>query len=215
MHNKYCIIDNEILINGSYNWTYFAETKNYENITVFKNNDDVISDFINDFTRLKENCKLVSNVAEDANTDIRQVTVVENTRLASDADLIIKSTKNIGREQHTLISSLGESTHNDVYCTLIPKGSKIPVTKTLLLTTVSDNQIVCKNDIRSGENSKASLNKHIGSFTVMDIPPLPKGTAGIITTFSVDEYGILTVSVKVQQTGNITIHKFNIEHLVN
>jgi phosphatidylserine/phosphatidylglycerophosphate/cardiolipin synthase-like enzyme len=33
MHNKFCIIDNKVLISGSYNWTYFAENINFENIT--------------------------------------------------------------------------------------------------------------------------------------------------------------------------------------
>lgn len=34
MHNKYCIIDNDTVITGSYNWTTAAETKNDENITI-------------------------------------------------------------------------------------------------------------------------------------------------------------------------------------
>ncbi len=215
MHNKYCIIDSEILINGSYNWTYFAETKNFENIIIFKSNDKLLSDFLIDFTRLKENCKLVNDISKEANTEIQHVTVVENVRLASDTDLIIKSTKNIGTGQLTLTSALGESIKNDVYFTFIPKGSKVPITKTHRLTTVSDSQVVCSNDIRFGENPKGSLNTPIGSFTVTDIPPMPKGIAGFITTFSVDEYGILTVSVKVEQTGNVTINKFNIENLIS
>jgi len=53
MHNKYCIIDNEILINGSYNWTYYAETKNEENVIIFDNCPDLIAAFTNDFNRLK------------------------------------------------------------------------------------------------------------------------------------------------------------------
>jgi phosphatidylserine/phosphatidylglycerophosphate/cardiolipin synthase-like enzyme len=36
MHNKFCVIDNKILINGSYNWTYFAENKNSENIPLWR-----------------------------------------------------------------------------------------------------------------------------------------------------------------------------------
>jgi hypothetical protein len=53
MHNKYCIIDGEILINGSYNWTYFAETKNEENVVIFKDCIELINSFMNDFERLK------------------------------------------------------------------------------------------------------------------------------------------------------------------
>lgn len=34
MHHKFCVIDNEIAITGSYNWTYSAENRNIENILV-------------------------------------------------------------------------------------------------------------------------------------------------------------------------------------
>lgn len=34
MHNKFCVIDNQVVITGSYNWTNNAETRNDENVTV-------------------------------------------------------------------------------------------------------------------------------------------------------------------------------------
>lgn len=34
MHNKFCVIDNQIVITGSYNWSDNAEFKNDENVTV-------------------------------------------------------------------------------------------------------------------------------------------------------------------------------------
>ena len=34
MHHKFAVIDDEITITGSYNWTRSAETRNYENILV-------------------------------------------------------------------------------------------------------------------------------------------------------------------------------------
>ena len=34
MHHKFCVIDNEIVVTGSYNWTYYAETRNIENILI-------------------------------------------------------------------------------------------------------------------------------------------------------------------------------------
>jgi hypothetical protein len=37
MHNKFCVIDSSVVFTGSYNWTYNAEYKNYENLVVFKN----------------------------------------------------------------------------------------------------------------------------------------------------------------------------------
>lgn len=34
MHNKFCIIDNQMVITGSYNWTSNAELRNTENVTI-------------------------------------------------------------------------------------------------------------------------------------------------------------------------------------
>jgi phosphatidylserine/phosphatidylglycerophosphate/cardiolipin synthase-like enzyme len=34
MHNKFCVIDNQVVITGSYNWSANAEFKNDENVTV-------------------------------------------------------------------------------------------------------------------------------------------------------------------------------------
>lgn len=38
MHNKFCVIDNQIVITGSYNWSLNAEFKNDENISIIRNN---------------------------------------------------------------------------------------------------------------------------------------------------------------------------------
>lgn len=36
MHDKFCVVDNQVVITGSYNWTNNAEFKNDENITIEK-----------------------------------------------------------------------------------------------------------------------------------------------------------------------------------
>ena len=51
MHHKFCVIDNRIVITGSYNWTYFAETRNIENI-VISDNVDVVLLYKNEFVSL-------------------------------------------------------------------------------------------------------------------------------------------------------------------
>ena len=38
MHNKFCVIDNQIVITGSYNWSSNAEFRNDENISIIKDN---------------------------------------------------------------------------------------------------------------------------------------------------------------------------------
>lgn len=51
IHHKFCIIDNKIVINGSYNWTRFSE-KNYENIMIFRDNDYVTQSFDEEFEKI-------------------------------------------------------------------------------------------------------------------------------------------------------------------
>lgn len=52
LHHKYVIIDDDLLITGSYNWTRFSG-KNYENMVVI-NDEELIGQFNNEFDRLVE-----------------------------------------------------------------------------------------------------------------------------------------------------------------
>ena len=51
IHHKFCIIDDRMVIDGSYNWTVGAETNNDENIVVIENGK-VIDTFLKAFTNL-------------------------------------------------------------------------------------------------------------------------------------------------------------------
>ncbi|MCW2478131.1 phospholipase D-like domain-containing protein [Candidatus Symbiopectobacterium sp. NZEC135] len=51
MHNKFCIIDDEILISGSYNWSNNANY-HYENIIIIKNDFQLIKEFKHQFSDL-------------------------------------------------------------------------------------------------------------------------------------------------------------------
>ncbi|MDF4592846.1 phospholipase D-like domain-containing protein [Vibrio parahaemolyticus] len=48
MHNKFCIVDDEILITGSYNWSNKAKDS-FENIVVIRNEFELIKDFLHEF----------------------------------------------------------------------------------------------------------------------------------------------------------------------
>jgi hypothetical protein len=52
MHHKFCIIDERILITGSYNWSYNAKN-NFENILIIKD-ESIIKSFLNEFLNIKK-----------------------------------------------------------------------------------------------------------------------------------------------------------------
>lgn len=53
MHNKFCVIDRNVVITGSYNWSRKAQHNN-ENITVTKGDYELSLQFLNEFNRLIE-----------------------------------------------------------------------------------------------------------------------------------------------------------------
>ena len=64
MHNKFCVIDNKVLINGSYNRTYYAEDRNRENILILKNEIETTKSFTSEFERLKSLTEKVENIRQ-------------------------------------------------------------------------------------------------------------------------------------------------------
>jgi hypothetical protein len=64
MHNKFCLIDGQVLITGSYNYTYLADSINSENIVVFKGATDIIEGYRIQFFKLISNLKPINSVAD-------------------------------------------------------------------------------------------------------------------------------------------------------
>lgn len=57
MHNKFCIIDEFVVINGSYNWTNNAKYNNHENIQVTYDDYELVKAYRNEFFKLFEKNK--------------------------------------------------------------------------------------------------------------------------------------------------------------
>lgn len=70
MHHKFCIIDNTMLFNGSYNWTYYAEHRNFENCMFFKNKPLLIDKFVAEFDRLRNRVELIETIVPFDREDI-------------------------------------------------------------------------------------------------------------------------------------------------
>lgn len=213
MHNKFCVIDGEILINGSYNWTYYAEQRNKENIMV-AHNKELIKQYLLEFEKLTKELELVTNVAEVANTDSQQDTIVENIKLASNTDIIIEAQKELDSKNLNLVASIGEVLKGDKFCVLLKKGESIPCKKKNTFQTSSDNQTSSHVTVKYGESEKGIENSVIGNYRHNNLPPMKEGEVKFITTHELDVYGILTVTSEIQQTGQMLVSRFNVGHLI-
>lgn len=86
MHNKFCIIDDKILINGSYNWTLKAEKINFENI-IISTDRKLVNDFSDYFEYLKLNTLKVTEVNSINFKDYRS-----SVEINSEIELLEKET---------------------------------------------------------------------------------------------------------------------------
>jgi hypothetical protein len=75
MHHKFCLIDNKITVNGSYNYSVNASNNNIENIHV-SDDSSTYSQFFSEFERLKYNIDnqiAVNTSAQTSETKVQQV----------------------------------------------------------------------------------------------------------------------------------------------
>lgn len=52
LHHKFCIIDDEVIMTGSYNWTFFSEFVNRENMLIIKGDKNLINTFSKEFDKV-------------------------------------------------------------------------------------------------------------------------------------------------------------------
>ena len=69
MHHKFCVIDDSLVITCSYNSTYYAETRNVENI-VISDNSDIVMLYSAEFQRLQNILSVSSSCARLSWDDI-------------------------------------------------------------------------------------------------------------------------------------------------
>jgi molecular chaperone DnaK len=96
--------------------------------------------------------------------------------------------------------SLGIETMGGVATKIIERNTTVPVSKSQIFSTASDNQPSVDINIVQGEREFAKDNKSLGRFILDGIPPAPRGIPQIEVTFDIDANGILKVTAKDKAT---------------
>ena len=115
--------------------------------------------------------------------------------------------------------SLGIETLGAVTTKLIERNTTIPTRKSQIFTTAADNQTSVEVNVLQGERPMAKDNVSLGRFTLVGIPPAPRGIPQIEVTFDIDANGIIHVSAKdlaTKKEQRITItapHKLSKEEI--
>lgn len=64
LHHKFCIIDEELVMTGSYNWTFFSEAVNRENMLVIKGDNIIVESFIKEFQYIISDRRAIDRMPE-------------------------------------------------------------------------------------------------------------------------------------------------------
>lgn len=216
MHNKFCVIDDKILINGSYNWTYYAENKNRENVLIIEEEKNTIESFINEFERLKSLTEKVTEIrrltrfevdennvlrARDylANDIVFQAKVTNRPEIVESAFEIAPDNIEVQKtafalaltKKYRLKHSIGSSLVNDGYKIIVEKGSMIPLSSSAIVRTVAKNQTSSEATIHYGEKPIASANTKFAKMRLNGLPKKPAGKAEMKYHFTIDLKGNL------------------------
>lgn len=97
--------------------------------------------------------------------------------------------------------SLGIETLGGVFTRLISRNTTIPTKKSQVFSTAADGQTQVEIKVHQGEREMAADNKMLGSFTLVGIPPAPRGVPQIEVVFDIDANGIVHVSARDKGTG--------------
>nr|XP_042896938.1 stress-70 protein, mitochondrial [Parasteatoda tepidariorum] len=97
--------------------------------------------------------------------------------------------------------SLGIETLGGVFTKLITKNTTIPTKKSQVFSTAADGQTQVEIKVFQGEREMALDNKLLGQFSLVGIPPAPRGVPQVEVTFDIDANGIVHVSARDKATG--------------
>lgn len=239
MHNKFCIIDNQVLINGSYNWTYYAESKNRENVLIIKDENDVVKAFETEFLQLIELVKPLQSITRLTKFEVEENNLLRNRDYlahdiiyqakASNKPEIVKTAfeiapQNLGIQKiandlglikrFVLRSSVWVSIVKDGVKVIASKGASIPATFTTIVRTSYDNQTKSVTDIVYGEFNLASANEKLAQMTLDGLPKKPAGKAEVKFTFSIDIDGTMRIEKMSLDTGKKEVISRNANWLI-
>jgi len=235
VHHKFCIIDDKTVITGSYNWTYYAENRNWENIVILDDNE-IVKAYVQEFDKIKQHHNKVESVVSSKRLDFG---ITSSEYLQTDYTFQAKKEEQKGNDltaakiyteilrlnnkqveiqkARTAIVNKINSQRFEVcpfeigiefysgYLMLIPAFSPLPITVNEVGCIPLDNTTSLLTTIQKYDYGYRTI---LLEFTLDNFKPYPKNTQIIKYTLTVDQNGILTVFCKELNGYNRTTKQY-------
>ncbi|MBP3286992.1 MAG: Hsp70 family protein [Prevotella sp.] len=241
MHNKFCVFDNQVLITGSYNWTYSAETRNAENIIV-TDDINVCNAFNSQFSKLWRDLPEVEQFSHIEFKDItsevllncfdylhdeyesmeqaqilKSISVTDVDNLKKDISItrlntIITNTK---RAKPILKENISLEIVNNKTKIIIRANQDLPFTNTVDAKTVNDFQDAVNCNIRYGNYIDADKNQLLVNLRIENLPRLKAGEVTFLAKVTIDTNGYMHIEFVCINNGISKSAVYNAKDLIN
>lgn len=145
LHHKFCVIDQQLIITGSYNWTYYAETRNIENIVII---DDTLlaTSYLGEFDAILAKASVSTHfkrlswedIDYESNLNIyelnQEIATIARERQLPEKQIVVTPAKvEIVEKKRTPLSAVNigiqtsSENSNDCMDIIIKKHTKLPV----------------------------------------------------------------------------------------
>ena len=173
MHNKFCIIDFNTVITGSYNWSYKAEN-NFENIVINSNDTSLAEQFVTEFNQIKKKYYPNETIQNEFPIEIiiKRLEIIKNIILLEDIDDISIAVEKLKIYQFnedviTIISSISNKEFAKAITTIqefINSYQQITIWNDPEIAGIKLEIKILESQINAFDNEKIELEKVISDF---------------------------------------------------
>ncbi len=174
MHNKFCVIDYNTVITGSYNWSYKAES-NFENVIITSNDTTLAEQFITEFNHIRKRYypdEPKSDIVFPISKIIKRLEILKNYILLEDVEELKKETgKLVVFDFNADLDEIIEDIRGEEFALAIKKIQNF-ISKNQLLSIWIDPEVSAlkfeiknlENQLNAFDNEKIELEKLLSEF---------------------------------------------------
>jgi molecular chaperone DnaK len=91
---------------------------------------------------------------------------------------------------------------------VLPRNTRLPAKRAYELSTVKDGQSELELAVFQGDSPQVTECEYLGTVRITGLPPAPRGVVRVAVEFALGNEGILSVSARELQTGQVTAAEF-------
>lgn len=174
MHNKFCVIDYNTVITGSYNWSYKAES-NFENVIITNNDTTLAEQFISEFNNIRKQYypdDRKEEIVFPLNKIIKRLEILKNYILLEDIEELDRETYKLREyEFNSDLLEIIDDVTKEEFASAIAKIQNF-ISKNQQLSIWTDPEIAAlkleiknlENQLNGYDNEKIELEKLLSEF---------------------------------------------------